>query len=111
MSDDYVVGDTIYVDMGFPDAEAMRVKAQLAMRIADAIKAKGLIPAKAAELIGMTQPELSGMLQGQFRGVSEAKMMDCLTALGKDIEIVVRPAPLGETGHVRVTTETSSSAV
>jgi hypothetical protein len=33
---------------------------------------------------------LSKILRGQFRGVSERKLMDCLTMLGRDIEIVVR---------------------
>ena len=32
------------------------------------------------------------MLRGQFRGCSERKLMDCLTLLGRDVEIVVRAA-------------------
>jgi hypothetical protein len=36
---------------------------------------------------------LSGLLRGQFRGVSEAKMIECLNRLGRDVEIVVRKAP------------------
>jgi len=33
------------------------------------------------------------MLRGQFRGFSERKLMDCLTLLGRDIDIVVRATP------------------
>ncbi len=40
----------------------------------------------------MTQPKLSKMLRGQFRGVSEAKMLECLAKLGRDVQIVVGPA-------------------
>jgi hypothetical protein len=29
------------------------------------------------------------MLRGQFRGISEAKMLECLNRLGRDVEIVV----------------------
>jgi predicted XRE-type DNA-binding protein len=92
----------VYADIGMPDAEGMFVKAQLAMRISDAIRAKRLTQAKAAVMVGMTQPKLSNMLRGQFRGVSETKMMDCLTALGKNIEIIVRSAPRGQAGRVQV---------
>jgi hypothetical protein len=39
------------------------------------------------------------MLRGQFRGISEAKMLDCLTRLGRDIQIVIggerRPSSAG----------------
>ena len=30
------------------------------------------------------------MLRGQFRGISEAKMLECLNRLGRDVQIVVR---------------------
>jgi predicted XRE-type DNA-binding protein len=43
-------------------------------------------------LLGIPQPKLSKLLRGQFRGVSERKLMDCLTRLGNDVEIVVRAA-------------------
>ena len=54
---------------------------------------RGLLPQQqAAEILGMTQPKLSNMLRGQFRGISEARMLDCLIRLGRDVEIVVRKA-------------------
>ncbi|WP_265285760.1 helix-turn-helix domain-containing protein [Verminephrobacter aporrectodeae] len=46
---------------------------------------------EAADVLGLTQPKLSKMLRGQFRGLSEAKMLDCLTRLGWDVQIVVGP--------------------
>ena len=59
--------------------------------------------AKAADILGMTQPKLSGMLRGQFRGISEAKMLDCLNRLGRDVQIVVRKAPRShESGRISV---------
>ncbi|MGI4984542.1 MAG: helix-turn-helix domain-containing protein [Janthinobacterium lividum] len=45
-----------------------------------------------ADVLGLTQPKLSKMLRGQFRGISEAKMLDCLTRLGRNVQIVVGPA-------------------
>lgn len=93
----------VYADLGMADAEEMLVKAQLATKIGDILRQRKLTQVQAAELLGITQPKLSGLLRGQFRGISEAKMLECLTRLGRDIEIVVKPAPRSRTeGHVSV---------
>jgi predicted XRE-type DNA-binding protein len=93
----------VYADLGMSDAEEMLVKAQLATKIGDIIKRRKLTQVQAAQLLGITQPKLSGLLHGQFRGVSETKMLECLTKLGRDIEIVVKSAPRSRTeGHVSV---------
>ncbi len=82
-------GGNVYADIGLENAEEMKVKAQLACAIGDIIKSRGLTQAEAAKLLGMTQPKLSHMLRGHFRGISEVKMIECLTRLGRDIQIVV----------------------
>ncbi len=93
----------VYADLGMADAEEMLVKAQLATKIGDIIKRRKLTQVQAAQLLGITQPKLSGLLRGQFRGVSEIKMLECLTRLGRDVEIVIKSAPRSRTeGHVSV---------
>ncbi|MBW8067362.1 MAG: transcriptional regulator [Ferrovum sp.] len=93
----------VYADLGLPNAEGMHIKAQLAAKIGDIIKRRKLTQVQAAELLGVTQPKLSGLLRGQFRGISEAKMLECLTHLGRDVEIVVKSVPHSRTeGHVSV---------
>jgi predicted XRE-type DNA-binding protein len=82
----------VYRDLGFPDAEEMLVKAQLVHKISEIIRSKGLTQREAAKILGLTQPKLSGLLRGQFRGVSERKLIDSLTSLGRDVEIVVKDA-------------------
>ena len=79
----------VYMDLGVPDAEEMLVKAQLAVTIKKILENKGLTQAKAAEILGISQPKLSGLLRGQFRSISEAKMLECISRLGRDIQIVV----------------------
>ncbi|MBU2761463.1 helix-turn-helix domain-containing protein [Acidithiobacillus sulfurivorans] len=91
----------VYADIGAPDAEEMLLKAQLASRIADMIQSKGFTQSQAAELLGIPQPKLSLMLRGQFRGISEAKMLECLARLGRDIQIVIGPEHAG-TGTIVV---------
>ena len=93
----------VYADLGLDNAEEMLVKAQLATEINDIIKQRKLTQVQAAELLGITQPKLSGLLRGQFRGISESKMLECLTRLGRDIEIVVKSTPRSRSeGHVKV---------
>lgn len=93
----------VYTDLGIGDAEEMLVKAQLATKIGEIIRRRKLTQIQAAELLGIPQPKLSNMLRGQFRGISETKMIDCLTRLGRNVEIVVKAAPRSKAvGHVSV---------
>ncbi len=93
----------VYADLGMENAEEMLIKAQLATKIGDIIKRRKLTQMQAAELLGISQPKLSGLLRGQFRGISESKMLECLTRLGRDIQIVVKTTPRSRTeGHVSV---------
>lgn len=93
----------VYADLGSADADEMLVKAQLATKIGEIIKSRHWSQQQAAEVLGMTQPKLSKMLRGQFRGISESKMLDCLTRLGRDVQIVVGPARRNATaGRVAV---------
>ena len=80
----------------------MLVKAQLATKIGEIIQSKKLTQMQAAELLGIPQPKLSNMLRGQFRGISETKMIECLTRLGRDVEIVVKTKRSKTAGHVSV---------
>lgn len=80
----------VFADIGLPEADEMLVKAQLAAKIGDIIKHRHLSQEQAAEILGMPQPKISNMLRGKFRGISEAKMLECLTRLGRDVQIVVK---------------------
>lgn len=82
-----------YEELKYANADEMLIKARLVTEIAGQLKLRRLTQAEASELLGFSQPKLSNLLRGQFRGVSEKKLMECLTRLGRDIEIVVRPAP------------------
>ena len=83
----------VYADLGYSDAGEMLIKAQLVSEIAAIIKRKGLTQTQAAGLLGMPQPKLSNLLRGRFRGFSERRLMDCLTKLGRDVQIVVKATP------------------
>ena len=81
----------IYADLDIPNADEMLIKAQLATKIAEIIKERNWTQQEAASVLAMTQTRLSCMLRGQFRGISEAKMLEYLTRLGRNVQIVVGP--------------------
>ncbi len=83
----------VYADLGFADSEGMLVKAQLAAKIAEIVHRRALTQARAAEILGLTQPKVSALLRRRFRGISEHRLLECLTRLGRDVHIVVKPAP------------------
>jgi predicted XRE-type DNA-binding protein len=97
-----VGSDNPYAELGRPDADEMLVKAGLAHEIAQIIKSRHLTQQRAAELLGMPQPKLSDLLRGKFRGISQAKMIECLNRLGRDVDIVVRKAGRRALGHTHV---------
>lgn len=93
----------VYADLNTPDADEMVIKAQLAAKINEVIKLRRLTQVKVAELTGLPQPKVSALLKGQFRGISEAKMLECLARLGRDVRIVIGPArPRSKPGHVEL---------
>ena len=79
----------VYADLGIPDAETMLVKAGLAAAISQSIASMKVTQQQAAGILGVTQSRLSNLLNGRFRGISEAKMMECLVRLGRDVRIVI----------------------
>jgi predicted XRE-type DNA-binding protein len=92
----------VYADLGYADSEDMVVKAQLVTKISDLIRERGLTQEGAARVLSLTQPKISKLLKGQFRGISERRLLRCLTKLGRDVEIVVKPAPRLRPGRLTV---------
>ena len=75
----------------------MLVKAELAAKIAEIIQRRVLTQADAARILGLTQPKISALLKGRFRGISEHRLLECLTHLGRDVHIVIKPVPRSRT--------------
>ncbi len=89
----------VFADLGLADAEKLKIKTGLVIEIRKAMQRLGLRQQEAAKRMGITQPKVSDMMRGDFTNLSERKLMDCLTRLGYDIEIKVRPAK-AEVGHL-----------
>ena len=83
----------MYADLGYLDSDTMLVKARLAAKIAEIVQRRALTQAQTAEILGLTQPKVCALLKGRFRGISEHRLLECLTRLGRDVHIVIKPAP------------------
>ncbi len=83
----------VYADLHYARSEEMLIKAQLVSKLAEIIKKRGLTQEQAAARLGLTQPKVSRLLKGQFRSISQRRLLECLTRLGRDVEIVVKASP------------------
>jgi predicted XRE-type DNA-binding protein len=93
----------VFADLGFPEPEEELTRAQLASRIQQIIRQQRLTQVAAARLMGVDQPKVSALLNGRLGNFSSARLMRLLTALGQDVEIVVRAKPRNRRhGRIRV---------
>jgi len=96
----------VFADMGFSPAEAaeLTVKSSLITAIGDTIKQRKLTQQEAARLCGTDQPTLSKVLRGRMESVTIDRLTAWLTALGRTVEIHVRPYDRrARTGQIVIT--------
>ena len=85
--------ENIFADLDLPNADELLTKAQLMRRAGEIIKGRHLTQAQAAELLDTTQPIVSNLLNGRISGFSLERLVRFLTALDRDVEIVVKRRP------------------
>ncbi len=83
----------VFADLGFTPAVAaeLTVKSSLISAISDTIRERELTQQAAAQLCGTDQPTLSKVLRGRMESVTIGKLAAWLTALGRTVEIHLRP--------------------
>lgn len=95
--------DNIYVDLGFSDATERQTKTRLAFTINDLLKNRKLKQREVAELLGIPQSKVSALKNYRLDNFSVERLMEFLTALDQDVEIMIRPrANNAEAGHISV---------
>lgn len=83
----------LFADLGFPDAEERQTKLRLAHALNQIIAQRRSTQAAAAELLGISQPKVSALANYKLEGFSVERLLTFLTALDRDIEIVIRKKP------------------
>lgn len=103
----YTIGsDNVFADLGLPNADELLAKTDLAFQISRIIEDRGLTQAEAADILGIDQPKVSALVRGKVRGHSMERLYRYLNALGRDVDIIVRPKPRGRAeGTTRVLTQ------
>jgi predicted XRE-type DNA-binding protein len=88
-----VSSGNVFVDLGFSAAAAadLTVKSKLIASISDTIRERKLTQTEAAQLCGTDQPTLSKVLRGRMESVTIDRLAAWLTALGRTVEIHVKP--------------------
>ena len=92
----------VFADLERPDPDAHLLKAELVTRIDKIIRERGLKQIEAAKVLGLSQPDVSRLLRGNFREYSVERLLRLLTALGRDVEIVIREPRLQRRGRLSV---------
>ena len=83
----------VFADLGFPDAAERQAKLRLAYALNQLLEERNLAQAHAAKLLGVTQPKVSALRHYKLDGFSVERLMNLLTALDQDVEIVIRRKP------------------
>jgi predicted XRE-type DNA-binding protein len=82
----------VFADLGLPNPEQELMKARLTLQIAQIIRDRGLTQMEAAKILGIQQPHVSALARNRAGSFSVGRLIEFLTALGQDVEIVVKPA-------------------
>jgi predicted XRE-type DNA-binding protein len=81
----------VFADLGFPDAEELRLKVRLAVEVNNALEERDLTQMEAAKLLGLKQPHVSELVRYRLDRFSAERLMEFLTVLGCDVEIRISP--------------------
>jgi len=83
----------VFADLGYPDAAERQAKLRLAYALNQVLEGRKLSQAEAANVLGLTQPKISALRNYKLAGFSVERLMNLLTALDQDVEIVVKRKP------------------
>ncbi|MDR1708417.1 MAG: helix-turn-helix domain-containing protein [Candidatus Accumulibacter sp.] len=94
--------ENVFADLGLPNAAERQTKTRLALAVNELLKARKLKQRQAADLLGITQPKVSALKNYRLDQFSVERLMEFLTVLDRDIEIMIRPRAAAGTGHIAV---------
>src|SRR5918992_4964366 len=84
----------VFTDLGFDKAEAenLKLRAELMMRIEDYYRKSGMTQSEAAAALGLTQPRLNALLKGKIGLFSLDALVNVASRAGLNVRLVVRKA-------------------
>jgi predicted XRE-type DNA-binding protein len=95
----------VFADLGFPDASERQAKLRLAYALNQVLQTRKVAHANAAKVLGVTQRKLTALREYKLAEFSVGHLVNLLTALDQDVEIVIRPKPRSQkAARIRVVT-------
>ena len=93
--DDEVTHGTsnVFADLGYPDSTERQARLRLALALNRVLDERTLTQAEVAKLLGVSQPKVSALRNYKLAGFSVERLMTFLTALDRDVRIVIRQKP------------------
>lgn len=82
----------VFADLGLPDAEALKHRSHLMMRVEKFVKQSGMTQAEAARVLGLTQPRLNQLLKGKIQLFSLDALVNMLAQAGMRVRMTVQKA-------------------
>ena len=81
----------VFRDLGFSpgEAEHLKIRAELMLRLEKVITARGLKQAETARLLGVTQPRVSDLMRGRIDLFSTDSLIDMLARFGIRAKVVL----------------------
>src|SRR5436190_20891038 len=93
----------VFADLGFSDAAERQARLRLAYSVNRVLEARKLSEANAANVLGITQPRVSALRHYKLARFSMESLINLLTELDQDVEIVIRRKPRSRrAGRIRV---------
>jgi predicted XRE-type DNA-binding protein len=80
----------VFTDLGVANADEKQTKVRLAVAINQIIQGQKLSQTSAARRLKVNQPKVSALSNYQLDGFSVERLMNFLTALDRDVDIVIR---------------------
>jgi predicted XRE-type DNA-binding protein len=83
----------VFADLGLSSADEKQTKVRLAVAINEIVQEQQLSQAATARRLNVNQPKVSALSNYQLAGFSVERLMNFLTALDRDVNIVIRRKP------------------
>ena len=80
----------VFSDLDLSNAEEKQTKVRLAVAINQVIQGRRLSQTAAARRLNVNQPKVSALSNYQLEGFSVERLINFLTALDRDVDIIIR---------------------
>jgi predicted XRE-type DNA-binding protein len=83
--------ENVFVDCGFPPAEAenLRIRAKLMMALTSYIHERKMTQARAARIMGVSQPRISNLVRGKIGLFTIDTLVNMVAAAGLKVDVDV----------------------